>query len=351
MTFNDEPIIDNFPLCEIPVHIVELTRPKSSASGAFTPSSPASQTLGRGLDVLEQVAAGPVGLGVIASRLGLSRSTVHRLATSLLERRYLSLAPRRGYSLGPKLLELGSLARCQIDLVRAARPVMEALAEATGDAVLLAVRDGDAAVLADSVPGRRRLAPRLHVGERQDLVLSAAGRALLLGADEAELDRVWTRLKGSDAAGFVGSMRHEAETGVALDAAGTDPEIATMAAPIRCADGAVRGVMGIATAATYKEAGLSAPARDALRRAAEAVSHELGCKITNMHDVSAPAETERELLNTRRLASQAPGITARHLAAAAGDASRPAWQGASLQGAPDDDGDTDEDGGMKGRDA
>ena len=146
--------------------------------------------------MLEQVATGAGGLGAIATRLGLSRTTVHRLASSLVERRYLNLTPRRGYSLGPKLLELGCMAREQIALIRAAAPIMEKLAEETGDAVLLCVREGDASVMAGTVAGRRCLAPRLRVGERLDVRRSAAGLALLLDARAEELAALfcaWSR--------------------------------------------------------------------------------------------------------------------------------------------------------------
>jgi DNA-binding IclR family transcriptional regulator len=266
-------------------------------SGAFPQSAPASQTLGRGLDVLEQVASGPLALGVIAARLGLSRTTVHRLATSLLERRYLNLAPRRGYSLGPKLLELGSMARGQIGLLRTARPFMERLAEATGDAVLLTVRDGDTAMLADWVPGTRRLAPRLRVGERHSLITRASGRALLVWAGEAEQLGVWARLAGGDATGFIGSMSRASACGFVVDEAGADPEIAMLAAPVRGADGTVRAALSVAMAATYTQTGLSQTARDKVLDAAAALSQELGWQITDGHDVSPEGDAERELLS------------------------------------------------------
>ena len=310
-------------------------------SGAFTQTSTASQTLGRGLDVLEQVASGPVALGVIAARLGLSRTTVHRLATSLLERRYLNLAPRRGYSLGPKLLELGSMARGQIGLVRSARPVMEKLAEATGDAVLLTVRDGDAAVLADWVPGTRRLAPRLRVGERHSLVMRASGRALLVWAGEAEQRAVWSRLSDGDAAGFLGSMHEAAACGYIVDEAGSDPEIAMLAAPVRGADGSVRAALSLAMAATYTQTGLAPAARDRLLQAASALSQELGWQITDMHDVSPEVNAERELLN-----GTGTGVSGH-----AGPGGRRRSGGPAQAGIPGQVDAADEDDAVKGRDA
>ena len=54
-----------------------------------------SQTLVRGLDVLEAVASGVVTLQDLAARLDLNRSTAHRLAATLVERRYLTFVPQR----------------------------------------------------------------------------------------------------------------------------------------------------------------------------------------------------------------------------------------------------------------
>ena len=105
-----------------------------------TSKAPAgSQTLLRGLDVIEAVADGPIALAELAQRLDLTRSTTHRLATALVERRYLTFVPRLGYQFGPKLLELGFLAQQQTDVVQLARPYLEALAAATEETVHLAV--------------------------------------------------------------------------------------------------------------------------------------------------------------------------------------------------------------------
>src|SRR3954465_7234480 len=59
-----------------------------------------SQTLIRGLDVLEAVASGATNLAALAEALDLNRSTTHRLAATLVGRRYLSFTPRVGYALG-----------------------------------------------------------------------------------------------------------------------------------------------------------------------------------------------------------------------------------------------------------
>ncbi|MBW3617909.1 MAG: helix-turn-helix domain-containing protein, partial [Proteobacteria bacterium] len=118
------------------------TQPKVDGDGQPDGRAPSgSQTLLRGLDVLEAVAEGPVGLPELAARLELTRSTTHRLAAALVDRRYLNFVPREGYTLGPKLLELGFHAQQQKDLPRVARPYLEALAASTEDTVHLGVLD------------------------------------------------------------------------------------------------------------------------------------------------------------------------------------------------------------------
>src|SRR5580692_62313 len=93
------------------------------------PAAAGTQTLLRGLDLLEAVTSGPLSLAELSKSLHLNRSTVHRLASALVDRGYLKLTPREGYTLSAKLLELGYAARQQINLPRVARPHLERLAE------------------------------------------------------------------------------------------------------------------------------------------------------------------------------------------------------------------------------
>ena len=96
-----------------------------------TAKASGSQTLQRGLDLLDQVIDGPVKLADLSERMGLTRSTTHRLANALVDRGFLTFLPREGYQLGPKLLQLGFLAQSQADVVQIARPHLEALAAAS----------------------------------------------------------------------------------------------------------------------------------------------------------------------------------------------------------------------------
>src|SRR5580692_1659791 len=100
-----------------------------------------TQTLVRGLDVVDAVAEGATTLAELATAIGLTRSTTHRLAATLVERRYLDFSRRDGYVLGPKLLELGHVTARRMDLPRVAREHLEALSASTGDTVHLGILD------------------------------------------------------------------------------------------------------------------------------------------------------------------------------------------------------------------
>src|ERR1700679_3937362 len=91
----------------------------------ITPQQAGTQTLLRGLAILEAAAAGVrdlrtfgAALGTTRStthRLGTTRSTTHRLVSSLVQARYLRQV-QGGYLLGPKLIELGTIALEQMPL-------------------------------------------------------------------------------------------------------------------------------------------------------------------------------------------------------------------------------------------
>ncbi len=94
----------------------------------ITPQQAGTQTLLRGLAILEAAAAGVRDLRTFGAALGTTRSTTHRLVSSLVQARYLRQV-QGGYLLGPKLIELGTIALEQMPLTTVARPHLASLAE------------------------------------------------------------------------------------------------------------------------------------------------------------------------------------------------------------------------------
>jgi DNA-binding IclR family transcriptional regulator len=252
--------------------------------GTITPikSLSGSQTLIRGLDVLEAVAAGATNLAALCERLDLNRSTMHRLATTLVAQRYLSFAPRIGYALGPKLLELGFQAREQMSLQRVAREPIEALAASTGDTVHLGIMDGSRAFYLDKISGGRRVEISSRIGERQPLRSTGLGKALILDEPEAR----WRELyEYEDREGkyyevsldvWLGRMRDYAKAGYTLDLEENEDRIRCVAAPVRDAAGQIVGAISVSSAAQYMDDDRMQAMAKEVRNTARTISLNLG---------------------------------------------------------------------------
>ena len=240
-----------------------------------------TQTLLRGLDVLEAVSSGPIGLSELATRLNLSRSTTHRLAGALIERQYLNFVPREGYTLGSKLLELGYRASQEVNIARLARPHLEHLADLTADTVHLGELKDWQALYVDKIAGQRRLDIRSRVGERQNLTTTGLGKVLLLDEDESTWRQVWARESGGKAAGkpfetFLKRMRGYKRDGHAFDLEENEDRIRCVAAPIRDAGGHIVAAISVTSAAQYMNDVRMASLADDVKATAAAISRELG---------------------------------------------------------------------------
>lgn len=240
-----------------------------------------SQTLLRGLDMLDQVIDGPVKLADLAQRMGLTRSTTHRLANALVDRGFLTFLPRGGYQLGPKLLHLGFLAQSQADLVQLARPHLEALAQATDDTVHLGRRDSDMALYLDKIPGRRRVEISSRVGDRQPLTSTGLGKALLLDDPEASWEPLFItdRTRGAPAADYgvwASRMRGYVGAGHAYDLEENEDLIRCVAAAIRDASGQIVGAISVSSAAQYMDDNRMESLSADVKATANAISFDMG---------------------------------------------------------------------------
>ncbi len=240
-----------------------------------------SQTLLRGLDMLDKVVEGPIKLAELSQRMGLTRSTTHRLANALIDRGFLTHLPRDGYRLGPKLIQLGFLAQSQADIVQIARPRMEELAASTEDTVHLGRLDGELALYLDKIPGRRRVEISSRIGDRQPLTSTGLGKALLIDSSEADWERLFAADQAhgaprADRETWFERMRGYAEAGHAFDLEENEDLIRCVAAPVRDVSGKIVAAISVSSAAQYMDDArmteLSAEVRDTARR----ISGDLG---------------------------------------------------------------------------
>ncbi|SNS23725.1 transcriptional regulator, IclR family [Geodermatophilus saharensis] len=153
-------------------------------------SAPQSQTLDRGLRILEHLAtaAAPQPVAEVAAAVGLHRSIAYRLLRTLEDHQLVERDTAGRYRLG---LGMAALARgVRTDLQAAALPRLDALAAELGMTAFLVVRAGDEAVTVVSVEPHDTTA---HVayrpGTRHPVDRGAPGLALLLPQPPSPGDR------------------------------------------------------------------------------------------------------------------------------------------------------------------
>lgn len=236
-----------------------------------------SQTLQRGLDVLQLVAQGTIALADLASQLGLTRSTTHRLASALLERRYLTLVSGRGYQLGPKLLELGYQAQTQTDLMALAQPILAELSESTGLPSFLGRRDDDHSLNLLSVPGRQRVAVITPVGTRRRLAETSLGKALMLDDGEAEWQRHFAAADPAHCPqDWRSAMERSVADGVVLHAGPPPEHVRAIATVVRDASGKIVAGISMVTLSQYLKTEELTDLAPQLLEAAQKISNQLG---------------------------------------------------------------------------
>lgn len=222
-------------------------RPEVEVKGA--------QTLMRALDILDEVIDGPIRAADLARKLGMSKTTAHRLVQALKTRGYLSVTTE-GFGLGPKLLELGVMATEQIDYVRVARPFMEELSDETGFCVFVGKREGDWSRHLDRVTGRQRLRVATAPGDRRLIAETGLGKALLLDESEETWAQLYRQAKVGTASEaqvekYVEQMRHHRERGYVLHDSEQGDGVRSIAVPVRDARRQICIALSIASAAHY----------------------------------------------------------------------------------------------------
>lgn len=156
-----------------------------------------TQAIRRAIALLRDVAAerGGASLSRLSVTSGLAMSTVHRALTALVDEGMLVKDPRtRRYRPGPLLHELGLATAPPINLRVLARPMLERLAEATGDTAYLNVRSGADALCLDLCEGSFPIkALPMSVGSRRPLGVGAAALAVLAALPAAEAAAIIAR--------------------------------------------------------------------------------------------------------------------------------------------------------------
>jgi len=133
------------------------------------------------LELLQLFADGPsIHVGTASKRLGLSRSTVHRLLNTLNTYGYVVHdAAARAYRPGPVLAAIGLVAVKNSDLRTVGQAAVAKLAQQTSETAHLSVLRGDQIFCIDSIESTQTVRTGSRMGWALPAHATAAGRALL----------------------------------------------------------------------------------------------------------------------------------------------------------------------------
>jgi DNA-binding IclR family transcriptional regulator len=154
--------------------------------------SGAVQVVSKALDVLCCFSSDHPSWGVteLATHLGLSKSAIHRLLTTLEDYGFVQRTPSRRYRIGVRTLELGNVFRFDRKFLVRAEPLLRELALKTRSTAHLAQLEGREALelVRSSAPGALTLSPFPIF--RMPLHATALGKILLANAGEDFFQRV-----------------------------------------------------------------------------------------------------------------------------------------------------------------
>ncbi len=125
-------------------------------------------------------------LSALAQRSGLYKSTILRLAGSLLHTGFLDRGNDGRYQLGPELRRLGDLSRSQFTLEGVVRPVLRRLKSVTQETASFYVQDGEERVCLYRENSPRSARHHLEEGTRHPLSSGAAGVLLSRYGDPSD---------------------------------------------------------------------------------------------------------------------------------------------------------------------
>lgn len=245
--------------------------------------------LDRILDVLEcctQVSEGR-SITEISELLDLHKSTVSRLANSLVERGYLMRnVQSKRFMPGVKCVELSYAFLNNLDICQVAHPIMMELSNKTKRTAFLALRQGFDVVYIDKADGLSGLQRMSIIGERAPIHATALGKALLFQLNKAELEQFFasyhfkalTLQTKITAETLIEDILVSQERGYALDEAEINPDVRCIAAPIYDCQGMICAALSFS--ATFQQWGNTSMGEfgSLLRQGAFAISSKLGYK-------------------------------------------------------------------------
>lgn len=194
-----------------------------------------------------------LSLTQIAEKVGMNKSTIHRLLATLEAKRFVMRDKATGsYQLGFRFIELASIMLKNIDLNRWAQPYLHHLADVSDETVDLAMLDGDHVVYLQVVESPERVKIAAAVGEQLPAYCTATGKAFLAYLPEFQVNAIvssgmarHTKFTLTNPEDLYLDLQEIRSRGFAISEQEYEKDINAVAAPILDANGFPMAVIAI----------------------------------------------------------------------------------------------------------
>ncbi len=225
-----------------------------------------------------------LGISELAKRLRIAKSTVHRLATALLEEGLLEQNPDNGrYRLGIGLFSLGSLVRTRIDVAAEAKGFLNTLRAEVNENARLAILSRRNVVFIHDFESNDPVRLRSITGQSRPAHCTAEGLCLLAGLSDAALAAFLaepleprTPNTVTDPEALMERIRKVRRLGYATEDEECDVGARCIAAPVFQADGRTVAAMGLAGPRLRLKKSQFPQLAETLVEAAQKLSERLG---------------------------------------------------------------------------
>jgi len=239
------------------------------------------QSIRRAFDVLGALSEGPIGVTEVAARVALPKSTAARLLASLAGEAVVERIPgETRWRLGPRIVTLAGSVRPTRSLVALAHPHLVELSASVGEAAGLSVPEGMTAHYVDQVDSPHPVGVRDWTGTRLPIHAVSSGHVFLAHMPPGQLKRVldaplerFTERTCVDPVDLRERLRHVQLDGVAWTVEEFSEGIASVAAPVVDAEGAVIAALHVhGPSYRFPPSGAEATVGDAVRATAARLS-------------------------------------------------------------------------------
>lgn len=215
------------------------------------------QSVERAIKILESLNEKDDGISLtnLSEEIGLHKSTVHRLITTLSNHGYVEQDSITGhYKLGLKFLTLSNNVLNKIDIRRIGSPFLKELNATTNEVVHLVILNSFEAVYIDKIDSYQTITINSSIGKVVPVHCTAAGKVLVSHlSDEKVLGglvkkgmKKYTENTIMDPNEFLRELRKVREQGFAIDDNEHESNIRCIAAPIKNYKGDIVAAISIA---------------------------------------------------------------------------------------------------------